>query len=63
MVTDDLKDRMGYEPNLSIKWSITIGTILNFDRDGDGMCKQALIGSNRGKPVNRIAVSSCQMIN
>ena len=24
------------EPNLSIKWSVTIGTMINFDRDGDG---------------------------
>ena len=45
MVTDRLTDRMGYEPNLSVKWSVTIGTMLNCDGDGDGdsMCKQAFI--------------------
>ena len=37
---------MGSEPNLSAKWSVTIGTMINFDGDfdghghGDGMCKQ-----------------------
>ena len=33
---------MGSVPILSIKWSISIGTIINFDGDGDGTCKQAL---------------------
>ena len=28
--------RMGSELNLLIKWSITIGTMINFDGDGDG---------------------------
>ena len=34
-------------PNLSTKWSISIGTMLNFDGDGhghgdgDGACRQA----------------------
>ena len=41
-------DRLGSEPILSIKWSVSIGTMLNFDGDcdgngdSDGMCKQAL---------------------
>ena len=41
--------RMGSEPILSVKWSISIDTIVNFDGDGDGhgdedgTCKQALI--------------------
>ena len=48
MVTDCLTDRLGSEPILSIKWSVSIGTMLNFDGDcdghgeGDGTCKQAL---------------------
>ena len=43
-----LMDRMGTEPNLSIKRSISIDTMINFDSDrdghgdGDGTCKQAL---------------------
>ena len=49
MVTDCLWERMGSEPNLSIKQSISIGTMLNFDSDthghgdSDGTCKQTLI--------------------
>ena len=45
MLTDCLVDRMGSRPILSVKWSSTIGTMLNFDRDGDrhghrdGTCK------------------------
>ena len=35
-------DRLSLEPNLSIKWSFSIGTMINFDGDGHGMCKQAL---------------------
>ena len=35
-------DRMGSEPNLSVKWPTTIGTMKNFDSDGDVTCKQAL---------------------
>ena len=38
-------ERMGSVPNLPIKQSISIGTMLNFDGDGhrhgDGKCKQA----------------------
>ena len=39
-------DRIGSEPNFSIKQSVSIGTMLNFngdghgDGDGDSMCKQ-----------------------
>ena len=33
--------RMGLEPILSIKQSISIDTMIKFDRDGDSMCKQA----------------------
>ena len=40
MVTDRLTERMGSVPNLSIKRSVSIGTMINFDRDGDGTCKQ-----------------------
>ena len=49
MVTVRLMGRMGTEPILSIKRSISIGTMLNFDGDGDGdgegdgTCKQAII--------------------
>ena len=41
-------DRMGSEPNLSVKWSVIIGILIIFDGDfdghghGDGTCKQAL---------------------
>ena len=40
---------MGYKSNLSIKGSITIGTMIKFDgagdgqEHGDGTCKRALI--------------------
>ena len=49
METDRLMDRMGSVPILPVKWTITIGIMLNFDGDGDrhgdgdGRCKQALI--------------------
>ena len=36
METDHLIDRMGSVPILSIKRTITIGTMLYFDSDGDG---------------------------
>ena len=45
---DRLTERMGSVPNLTITWSVSIGTMLNFDGDGDGhsngdgTCKQAL---------------------
>ena len=42
METDHLMDSMGSVPILPIKWTITIGIMLNFDGDGDGTCKQAL---------------------
>ena len=40
--------RMGSKPNLSIKWSVNIDTMINFDGDGDGhghgddTCRRAL---------------------
>ena len=48
METDRLTDRLGSECILSVKRTITIHTMLNFDGDfdghghGDGMCKQTL---------------------
>ena len=39
--------RMGCEPILSVKWSVSIDTMINFDGDSDGhgdgdsTCKQA----------------------
>ena len=43
---DRLMGRMGTEPILSVKQSVSIGTMLNFDGDGDGhgdgTCKQTL---------------------
>ena len=36
MVKLTLTDRMGFEPNLSIKWSVAIDTMINFDSDSDG---------------------------
>ena len=42
-----LTDRMDSEPNLSVKRSVTIDTMINFDSDGDGdgpgdfTCKRA----------------------
>ena len=47
MVMVHVTGRMGAEPILSIKRSISIDTMINFDSDGDGhgdvdgMCKQA----------------------
>ena len=45
MVTVRLTGRMGTEPILSIKRSISIDTMINFDSDadgdGDGTCKKA----------------------
>ena len=37
-----LTGRMGMEPILPVKQPVTIDTMLNFDGDGVGMCKQAL---------------------
>ena len=44
MVTVCLMGRMGTEPILSVKWSVSIDTMINFDGDGDGdgTCKQTL---------------------
>ena len=48
MMTVRLTGRMGTEPILSVKQSISIDTMINFDVDGDGhghgdsTCKQAL---------------------
>ena len=48
METVRLTDRMGTEPILSVKWTVSIDTMINFDcegddhGDGDGTCKQAL---------------------
>ena len=48
MVMDHLMDRLGSEPILSIKQSVSISTMVNFDGDGhgngDGMCKRAVNG-------------------
>ena len=50
METDCLMGRMGTEPILSVKWSVSIGIMVNFDGDGDGYgdgtCKQTLIDDN-----------------
>ena len=48
MVTVCLTGRMGTQPILSAKWSVSIDTMINFDVDGDGhgqgdgTCKQAI---------------------
>ena len=39
MVIVHLTVRMGSEPSLSIKRSISVDTMINFDRDGNGTCK------------------------
>ena len=43
---DRLMGRMGSVPILFVKWSVSIGKMVNFDRDGngdgDGTCKQTL---------------------
>ena len=44
MVTVHLMGRMGTEPILFIKWSVSIDTMINFDSDGDGTCNQAFRG-------------------
>ena len=36
METDRLMDRMGTEPILPVKWSVSIDTMINFDEDRDG---------------------------
>ena len=43
MVTVHLMGSMGTEPILSVKRSVSIDTMINFDSDadGDGTCKQA----------------------
>ena len=41
MVTDHLMDHLGSQPIVSVKRSVSIGTMLNFDGDSDGTCKQA----------------------
>ena len=45
MVPDRLMERMGSEPNLSVRQPVTIGTMLKLNGDengnGNGMCKQA----------------------
>ena len=50
MEMDHLMGRMFTEPILPIKWSVSIGIMINFDgdgdRDGDGTCKQTLIDDN-----------------
>ena len=50
MVTQPLMDRIGSVSILSVKWSVSIDTMINFDgdgdddRDGDGTCKQTFKG-------------------
>ena len=48
VVTDRLMDRIALKPILAIKWSVTIGIVMNFDGDGDGegTCKQTFRFSN-----------------
>ena len=47
---------MGSEPNPSVKWSVTIGTMVNYDGDGDGQghgdgtCERALTIITRKSP-------------
>ena len=36
LLDEHLTDRMGVQPNLSVKVSVTIDTMLNFDRNFDG---------------------------
>ena len=54
MVTDHLTERMGSLPNLPIKRSVSIRTMLNFDGDGhghghgDNTCKQSRVCLFRG---------------
>ena len=49
-----LTDRMGSKPNLSVKQSVAIGTMINFDGDGDGhwdgddTCKRPLNVNSEG---------------
>ena len=42
METVRLTNRMGTEPILSVKRTVSIDTMINFDGDGDRTCKQAL---------------------
>ena len=54
METDRLTERLGSEPIVSIKPSVTIHSV-NFDAhghgDGDGTCKQALRTGNREEEI------------
>ena len=53
METDHL---MGSVPILSVKWTVSIGTMLNLDGDGnghgdgDGTCKQVFTDTNTASP-------------
>ena len=63
MEMDRLMDRMGSVPILPVKWTVTIGTMLNFDGDGhgDGTCKQTLmtgVGNESGYSLLRTLI--CQ---
>ena len=55
MVMVHLMGRMGTEPILSIKWSVSIDATINFDgdgdKDGDGTCKQAFRQTPLPPPV------------
>ena len=61
-------DRMGSEPTVSVKWSVSIGTMINFDGDGRGhsdgygTCKQVYNqGSHRsGKSGKLLKTFSSQ---
>ena len=50
MVTDPLTDRIGSVLILSVEWSVSIDTMINFDSDGDrdddDTCKRTFKGIN-----------------
>ena len=61
MVMDHLTDRLGSEPILSVKRTVTIDTMIQFDGDidghgdGDGTCKQALRPFTFGICINTVS--------
>ena len=46
MVKDHLTAKMGVEPILAVRWSVTIATIIKLNGDSVEMCKQALARSH-----------------
>ena len=61
MVMDRLMERMGSASNLSVKWSISIDTMLNYDGDqhrhGDGVNRPLVFLLNQASRSKRLAAT------